>query len=171
MYSLCVCSPSHPYLVSSLFTPSLLYSLFLNLQNFFFLYIIIYIYRTYVDPGPPCGPRRTVASFRAFWFFTVNRVFAFPCILRLRSTACYSELIEESVCLFAMDSTRREAALACRSRSPQGCVHRSSYSGRGLPSLDPALLSVGGPWGMGMGRTYVRPRTCVHARIFVYLRK
>ena len=38
----------------------------------------------------------------------------FPCILRLRSTACYSELIEESVCLFAMDSTRREAALARR---------------------------------------------------------
>ena len=36
----------------------------------------------------------------------------FPCILRLRSTACYSELIEESVCLFAMDSTRRKAALA-----------------------------------------------------------
>ena len=31
--TLCVCSPSHPYLVSSLFTPSL-YSLFLN---FFFL--------------------------------------------------------------------------------------------------------------------------------------
>ena len=38
----------------------------------------------------------------------------FPCILRFRSTACYSELIEESVCLFAMDSTRREAALARR---------------------------------------------------------
>ena len=38
----------------------------------------------------------------------------FPCILRLQSTTCYSELIEESVCLFAMDSTRREAALARR---------------------------------------------------------
>ena len=65
--------------------------------------LYIYIYRTFVAPGPPCGP---------LWLhfaITVNR--AFPCILRLRSTA---ELIEESVCLFAMDSTRREAALARR---------------------------------------------------------
>ena len=33
--TLCVCSPSHPYLVSSLFTPSL-YSLFFNSLKFLF---------------------------------------------------------------------------------------------------------------------------------------
>ena len=58
--------------------------------------VYIYIYRRRTSPP---GPR-------------VVRVF--PCILRLRSTKCYSGLIEEGVCLFAMDSTRREAALARR---------------------------------------------------------
>ena len=68
--------------------------LYINLISiFYFIGVSIIIYR------PRTSPR-------------VVRVF--PCILRLRSTTCYSELIEESVCLFAMDSTRREAALARR---------------------------------------------------------
>ena len=52
---------------------------------------------------------------------------------------------------------------AAHARPKDVCI-ALSYSGRGLPSLDPALLSVGGPWGMGMGRTYVRTPKHVRAR-------
>ena len=68
---------------------------------------IIYKYLSYVRrPGPACGPR--MASFCAFCHYGQPQE-----ANRKRPTACYSELIY-SVCLFAMDSTRREAALARR---------------------------------------------------------
>ena len=64
--------------------------------------LYIYIYRRHTSPPGP----RVVPVWSPYGVF--------PCTLRLRSTTCYSELIEESVFLFAMDSTRREAALARR---------------------------------------------------------